>query len=149
VGTNSWLTEAEADTYMADRLAISDYWNADAEKSAALVTAYRWLTASNRFSFPTTATQAMKDAQTEYALYLIQHQPDLDLRMGLQAQSVTKAGIVKETYDLNRERFPFPPVVEGLLEAYLVEGPFHIFDVERDEEQLTSYNAPGNLTRDT
>lgn len=149
VGTNSWVTVSEADTYFSDRVGTGDYWNDDAEKAAALVTAYKELTNSGHFNLPSTATQVMKDAQCEYALYLLIHEPDRSIRAGLITQGVVEAGVVKEKYSSSIRKLKFPPMVESLLDAYSSLTPFAIFDIERDEEQTTDYNAPGNLTRDT
>lgn len=150
VGTNSWVTEAEADTYLGDRIGAEDYWVSGADKEGSLVTAYRWLMANPNLSLPTTATQAMKDAQCEYALFLTQHQPDIDLRMGLQAQGVTEAGVVKEKYRVKSQvGLPLPPAVAALLDTLRQNNGFHMGDLERDEEQETGYDAVGNLERDT
>lgn len=149
VGTNSWVTEVEADAYLEDRVGAGAYWASGVDKEGALITAYRWLKANPNLSLPAVATQAMKDAQCEYALFLIQHQPDIDLRMGLQAQGVTEAGIVKEKYRSKTPGLPLPPSVLALLDGLRTNTPFHIGDVERDEEQDTGYDAVGNLKRTT
>ena len=149
VGTNSWIAEADADTYMGDRLDADSYWvDGEDNNIRALITAYKWLNATPKFSFPTTIAQTMKDLQCEMALFLLQHQPDIDLRMGIQAQGVTEAGIVKEKY-ATVNGIPIPPAVASLAETYLVEKPLYILDLERDEEQLTNYDAVTNLDRDT
>ena len=148
VGTNSWITEAEANTFMEGRIKASDYWTAGAtDNIPAIITAYFWLTDSPKFSFPATATAAMKRLQGEMALFLIQHQPDIDLRMGLQAQNVIEAGIVKEKYTMTVMGIPVPPAVAGLAETYLNQKSYYIVDLERNEEKLTSYDAVGNLNR--
>ena len=148
VGTNSWVTEVAADDYIGGRILAGDYWvDGGDDNIPALITAYRWLVSNPNYSFPATATQAMKDAQCEYALFLLQHQPDLDLRIGLQTQKVVEAGIVKEKYS-QPTLLPIPPVVANLIETYLTSTGFHIFDIERDEEQETDYDAVSNLTRD-
>ncbi len=149
VGTNSWLTEADADTYFTDRIKASDYWTDDApDNSPALITAYKWLN-SGKYDFPDDATQAMKDAQCEMAFFLLQHQPDLDLRMGLQAQGVIAAGVVKERYkDDNFIELPIPPIVMELLEAYETERPVYLVNLERNEEEGVDYDAYTNLLAD-
>lgn len=150
VGTNSWVTEAQANTYFEARLTASTYWtNGASINIPALITAYKWLNAG-KYSFPTTSTQNMKDAQCEYALFLIQHQPDLDLRMGLQAQGVRTAGVVKEKYkDSNSIELPIPPIVQKLLEDYDNESPAYLVNIERNEEYGVGYDAFGNLLSDT
>lgn len=149
VGTNSWLTEAAANTYMGDRLDADGYWiDAAADNVRALITAYKWLNAGD-YSFPDTATQPMKDAQCEMALFLLQHQPDLDLRMGLQVQGVTVAGVVKERYRFdNSVELPIPPIVQELLLQYSTDRPIYLVNLERNEEEGVSYDAYDNLLTD-
>ena len=149
VGTNSWVTEAEANTYMGNRLDADGYWTDEAPDNArALITGYKWLNAG-KYSLPTTATQAVKDAQCEMALFLLQHQPDIDLRMGLQVQGVISAGVVKEKYKSdNYAELPIPPIVQSLLAAYDTARPVYMVDIERNEEESVSYDAYSNLLAD-
>ncbi len=149
VGTNSWLSEADANTYMGNRLDADGYWVDEAPDNVrALITAYKWLNAG-KYTFPTTATQPIKDAQCEMALFLLQHQPDLDLRMGLQAQGVIAAGVVKERYkNDNYVEMPLPPIVIKLLEDYDTERPIYLVNIERNEEEGVGYDAFGNLLAD-
>ncbi len=146
VGTNSWITEAEADAFFTTRFGADAYWLSGTDKEGAIITAYNWLMGCPQFSLAASATaaQAVKDAQCEMVLFLVIHQPDIDLRVGLQAQGVREAGIVKEKYD-GKNRMPIPPAVMTLLDAYRVDTPIHLVDIERDEEQNVSYDAPGNL----
>ena len=149
VGTNSWLTEAAANTYFESRIHGDDYWtNGESDNIPSLITAYNWLNAGS-YSFPTTPIQTMKDAQCEMALFLLQHQPDLDLRMGLQAQGVIAAGVVKERYkNDNYVEMPIPPIVKKLLEGYSTERPVYLVNLARNENESVSYDAYGNETAD-
>lgn len=146
VGVNSWVTEAEADTYFATRYGAGDYWLSGVDKDGALITAYNWLMGCTQFTLAasTAASQSVMDAQCEMALFLIQHQPDIDLRMGLQAQGVREAGIVKEKYD-GRNRFPVPAIILSMLDSSRTDSPLHIVNVERDENHDVTYDAPGHL----
>lgn len=149
VGTNSWVTEAIANAYFADRVGASSYWvDAAGDNDAALITSYKWLNAG-KYTFPTTATQDMKDAQCEMALFLLQHQPDLDLRMGLQVQGVVVAGVVKERYrEDNTIELPIPPIVQTLLDSYDTQKSVYVINLERNEEEGVGYNAYTNLIAD-
>ena len=149
VGTNSWLTEADANTYMGNRLDANNYWEDGAhDNPRALITAYNWLNAGG-YGLPTVATQNMKDAQCEMAIFLLQHQPDLDLRMGLQVQGVIAAGVVKERYkDDNSVELPIPPIVAKLLEEYSTDRPVYLVNLERNEEEGVGYDAYANLLAD-
>ena len=149
VGTNSWVTEAAANTYFEARIKAGDYWTDGADDNIpALITAYNWLNAGG-YGLPTVATQNMKDAQCEMAMFLLQHQPDLDLRMGLQVQGVIAAGVVKERYkDDNSVELPIPPIVAKLLEEYSTDRPVYLVNLERNEEEGVGYDAYANLLAD-
>ena len=149
IDTNSWITETDANTYFSTRIKGGDYWIDDADDNVpALITAYKWLNAG-KFAFPATVTQPIKDAQCEMALFLLQHQPDLDLRMGLQVQGVIAAGVVKERYkDDNSVELPIPPIVAKLLEEYSTDRPVYLVNLERNEEEGVGYDAYANLLAD-
>lgn len=137
VDTNSWVTEAEADNYMDSRFGSVEFWDDDTQKAAALITAYKRIVDSGRFAaLPDTATQGMKDAQCEMALFLVAEGGDILRRKGLQAQGVVSAGIVKEVYDASmRSKSPFPPEVLELLEDYVgtAGNNFYMDDLTRDD----------------
>ena len=142
VGTNTWITEAEADTYFASRLGASEYWLSGASKEAALVTAYRQLNASY-YAFPTAIagiTANMKYAQCEQALFLLSD-TGVDARMNLQAQNVKSAGIIKESYG-NKDIDV--PAICSMAKALLVNyesiptnrrGTF-LIELDRDETDI-------------
>ncbi len=110
-----WVTLAEANTYMGERLGSDNFWDTEdtTKNTKALKTAYNRLQVGD-WSFPEEETQAMKDAQCEMALFLLQHLTDIDARTGLQAQGVTSAGVVQEQYDKGLAT-GFPPIIEELL----------------------------------
>lgn len=144
-----WVTETEADTYFSERPGSSAYWISGADKVASLQFAYKVLTNSRRFSFPSTATQVMKDAQCEMTLFLIMHMPDIDIRMGLRAQGILNTGILREQYsDRIDGGFPIPPFVSDMLLDYDQQRSFYSTEIERDEEQGVDYDAFGNLERE-
>lgn len=138
VGTNSWVTVAEADAYMDSRFGSWEFWDDDINKEAALITAYKKITQSGFFAdLPTVANDNMKDAQCEMALYLIMEGGDLLRRAGLQSQGVIDAGIPKEKYDpAARGKMSFPSDVLALLKDYTQEdsGAF-FFDLSRDDTE--------------
>lgn len=137
VGTNTWVTAQEAEDYFGSRLGASTYWNDNTEKVAALVTAYKYLNNSGLYSIDADEdAQAVKDAQCEMALFLLQHMADMDARQGIQAQGVSQAGIVQETYDLSRAGgIVIPPIVERLLGGYESGSPIKAVDLTRDEDE--------------
>jgi len=140
VGTNSWISEADAALYFAGRLS-SDAWDdaTTANKVKALITAYRQLIACGLFTLPSEIadiTEAVKDAQCEQALFLLQQGADIDSRKGLQAQGVVSSGIVQETYDKGAaDGIPIAPNVLGLLADVNISSPIHIVTLQRDQEE--------------
>lgn len=144
VGTNSWVTVAEADTYFEARLNAAAWSSATAtQKIQALIMAYRQLNAAS-YSFPSTAVDAMKYAQFEQALFLLSYSSDIDARTALQAQGVTEAGIVKEKYS-GSASLPICATAKAFVEGY-EDTKDNIFcgDVRRDEE----YDADHTLSED-
>lgn len=138
VGTNSYVTADEATTYFATRMGASTFWDAltDAEKTAAIITAYYQLTTCGLFSLPTTATDTIKRGQLEQALFLAAHGQDIIRRMGLQSQGVLSAGIVKETYDKNmRGQIPVSAEVLNMLKDYKLRENAYAFDLTRDDDE--------------
>ena len=121
VGTNSWVTIEEANDYFESRFGAQESWMDlnDLQKTAALITAYKQIAQSGLFSVEASvsATDNEKDAQCEQAIFIVQHQEDADARLGLQAQGVTEAGIVKEKYDTSKTNgIVISPIVETILD---------------------------------
>jgi hypothetical protein len=149
-GEIGYLNIAAADGYFSTRL-FSAAWTSIVDdsgqttKTAALTTAFDRLYYSGLFTLPTLATATvaqlvvLKKFQCEMALYLLAHLADEDRRLGLQAQNVTVAGIVKEQYkesDLNK--LPIPAFITAGLEAAgfsAAAAPFYVSDIDRDEDK--------------
>jgi len=138
---------AEATAYFANERLITTAWDAladDATKTKAVKNAYNRIYYDPRYSVPTyaaaTAAQLviLKIVNGEMAYFLAQHLEDEDRRMGLEAQHVTDAGIVKEKYDKDKlNDLPIPPFVEALLEAegFTTEKAFGMVDIDRKEDE--------------
>jgi len=147
-GEIGYINLTDADTYFDTRLA-ADAWNdivddsTHSTKTAALTTAYDRLFYSNLFTLPTlalaTAAQLviLTKAQCEMALYMLIHLEDEDRRKGLQAQGVTQAGIVKESYkDADLMKLPIPQFVAAILEDFSTAGhEIYVSAVDRDEDE--------------
>ncbi|MFA5456869.1 MAG: hypothetical protein WC261_04465 [Synergistaceae bacterium] len=144
VGTNSWVTVAEAELYFEARLNATSWTGATAtQKIQALIMAYRQLN-SGQYSFPTVVVDTMKYAQLEQALFLLAYSADIDARMALQAQGVTEAGIVKEKYS-SAGTIPICAIAQAWIkDCALVEDNLFCGDVRRDEEQ----NADTTISED-
>jgi len=91
VGTNSWLTLAEAETYFESRINADDWNNLpdDNTKNQYLITAYNWLFYDPGFFAPASATeQAVKNGQCEAALFLAGYAEEYSKREALIASGV-------------------------------------------------------------
>ncbi len=125
VGTNSWVTLAEADALAEERLGV-DLWDAaaDPKKNAALIQAYRQISNHPDFDIPAASTDdVVKQAQFEQALFLTKNTEGADQRAALQAMGVTKAGVVKEDYKSGAGAAPaIAPDARSLLSTLDVAG---------------------------
>ena len=150
-----WLPIVDATAYFVTRYAEAG-WPAlsDAQKTAALTTAYDRLRYCDEFSIPTSPTAAQKaklaDAQCEMAHYMIIHLGDEDRRKGLQAQGVVGAGIVKENYvghlasddKMGLLKLPIPPIVYHILNEFRkYKSPLYMLDIDRDEDKSVDEDA--------
>ena len=143
-----WISVTNANTYFDTRFS-HDSWTALAneQKTAVLTTAYDRLRYCNEFSIPTSPTAPQKallaDAQCEVAQYMIIHLSDEDRRKGLQAQGITDAGIVKETYHRDSLlKLPIPPIVYHILDSFKkYKSPLYILDIDRDEDKSVDEDA--------
>lgn len=138
VGTNSFVTAAEATTYFTTRWG-ADAWAtlSEAQKDAALITAYNQLKNSGAFEFPSEVSTQMKMGQFEQALFLVIHGADALARGGLIAQGVEQSQISKETYDSEmRGRIALCPEAYELLKDYYVrsEGNFVLYLERKDDD---------------
>lgn len=110
VGTNSWVTIAESNTYMADRwnsAAWTDGTISDAQKEQLLVTAYRWIQAQPQFSIAASSTEtAVKEAQIELAWYVYKFFDETEKRRALYAQGVRDFSLGKWEEELEKGGFP-------------------------------------------
>jgi hypothetical protein len=145
---------AEAESYFAEERLETVAWDALSdgsvsgtkdEKTACLKQAFNRILSSPDFILlpdpsAATATQLLKlkPAQAEMAYYLAQHLGDEDRRKGLQAQGVSAAGGVKETYDKDHlDTIPIPPAVRALLQPWsaVSDVPFYAVNIDRDEDK--------------
>lgn len=144
-----WFDDLDdAKAYFTVERLVTTAWDAlvvlgDPTATKAVINAYNRIYHDPRYVVPTYADATvaqlviLKIVNGEMAYYLAQHLEDEDRRMGLRAQGVTKAGIVKEEYKDDLE-LPVPPFIDALLEEegfVAVEKAFDILDVDRDEDE--------------
>lgn len=121
-------------------------------KDKVLLQAFNRLTTDPRWELPAyadaTATEILKlrMAQAEEAYYLCVHLEDEDRRIGLEAQGVIEAGVVKEKYDKDRlDTLPVPALVQAILFPWLVDyNEFGAADIGRDEERSVHHKVRGH-----
>ncbi len=128
-----WVDPVDADTYLRDRLGAEGWFligTGNPTRTTYLTTAYRYLVADPRFSYPDPPEQEMKDAQTEFALSLFQGWTQK--RDDLRAQGITKFQIgnymemfsevvKKDIYDISNG-FGYGMLVDNLLRKYFVSA---------------------------
>lgn len=131
VGTNSWATVSEADTYLEDIAGTEDWFNLDDDpgvnqgaesKSTYLVSAFRFLMYHPNLDGLTAdlTSDQVKNAQIEMALFLSRYQGDFEERQSLVSSGVEsfKAGRWEEDYSTS---YPsLPGKVFALLSDYFV-----------------------------
>lgn len=136
VPDDSWISLEDADTYFAFRLR-SDAWKVAPKdvKQAALVTAKRQL-GMLYSGLPTDVSEVMEHSNCEQALFLLQQNGDNDMRAGLQAQGVTQAGVIKETY-AGAGGVAIAPLARQILIAFYTPATGGVFGAEitRDEDE--------------
>lgn len=142
VGWFSDLDDAK-EYFEHERLETEAWDNLDNTKMTKLINqAYNRIYYNPDYSIPTyalaTAAQLVKlrVVNAEMAYYLAQHLGDEDRRMGLRAQGVIKAGIVKEEYKKEME-LPIPPFIDAILEdeGFGTAKAFGMVDIDRDENK--------------
>lgn len=138
VGVNSWISRTDADAYFADRLKAAAWTGAGtADKDAALVTAWRYLTAHPHYALGFPGDQAMKDAQCEQAIFLLQNQDELDERMALQAQGMQIVQLIGgfiENYG-GGVILPLAHLAKARLEAHRSGKAIGSAELERDDDK--------------
>lgn len=91
VGTNSWISLAEAETYFSERIESEPWDNLpdDVTKEKYLISAYRWLFYYTGITAPASATEdAVKYGQCDAALFMISFYDDYNNRTALYAAGV-------------------------------------------------------------
>ena len=97
VGTDTWVTIAQADAYFSTRFGAS-WWTAltEADKTALLVTAFNWLLYDAAFALsPETDLPDVRVAQMEGAYFLHDHQAEYEGRTANIAGGVTSVSASK------------------------------------------------------
>lgn len=143
-----WLPNLASGTtyFQTERLYFTFWTNLadDAARTRSIIQAYNRLYYGNEFVLPTYAEASaderivLRKANCEMAYYIAQHLSDEDRRKNIQAQGVTRAGIVKESYSEEMlKNTPVPPFVRDMLIAagFKKTKLFKVVALERDENK--------------
>jgi len=131
VGTNSWVTIAEADTYLEDSMNAGDWFDLPIEsgteqgsksRSSVLITAFRWLMSHSSLSglSASLTDDNVKQAQIESAIFLLRYQSDYERRDSLRAMGVSQMSVSKWSESL--EDVTLPSNIASLLSSYTIRG---------------------------
>jgi hypothetical protein len=115
VGTNSWATIAEADAYLGSRAGSTAWFElpdtpptpGQDSKETFLATAFFWLLDYPGFSLTADSTAAaVKRAQLEAALFLLQFRADYEARAAKIAGGVKQISMSKWSETLGEQALP-------------------------------------------
>jgi len=142
VGTNSWVTVAQADTYLADKYGAGAWAALDATtvKTPLLISAYRWLRRLSGYSLPAASlSQNLKDAQCEAAWYLYKHNDEAEKREALRAQGVKDFKVMSFSETLTASTLP--AVIADLLSGFSSTYGHSRFTISRDLKTNSGENG--------
>ncbi len=115
VGTNSWVSVAEADTYFTDRVNASGWFSLDDapatpgadSKEVFLISAFYWLFDDPGFNLPLVSTDPIiQRAQEEAAFFLMNYSKNYSDREAKIASGVSKFNNSKWGEDLTEIKKP-------------------------------------------
>jgi hypothetical protein len=135
VGTNSYVTLAEANDYMEEKWTASATWAtlSDDTKKQLLISAYRWMRRDPNYSLSATVTTARQYAQIELAWYMYEYWDEHEERDALHSQGVRDFTLSKWKEKL--EQSELPTIVRDLLDDDLLNAGGYFVTVEREYEE--------------
>jgi len=142
VGTNSWASVAEADTYLTDRINATEWFSLNVSpatpgavaKESLLVSAYYWLSGSPELEIPASVTDTdVKNAQIESAWFLYEHYTELNERRAAMYTGVESFKLSKKSENLNIDNLQIPSYIMGMLRLYGVRNDTALLAGEYDE----------------
>lgn len=131
VDTNSWVTLAEANSYLDEVYGASAWIGlSDDVKKRCLISAYRWINRLTNYSI-SIATVKVKYAQIELAWYIYQYNDTHKKHEALVAQGVKDFDLSKFSESLS-SKTGLPKSVEDLLDDYDIGSGGYLPLFERD-----------------
>lgn len=132
VGSNSWITRAEADAYLEEKWGASAWASLSGlQKDQLLISAYRWINQQPNISIPTTSTAAIvKNAQCEAAWFIYNYWSEYEKRRALIASGVKEFEVSNFSETLNK--IAFPDFILGMLIDFSVGDAGYFPTAKRD-----------------
>lgn len=120
VHTNSWVTIAEANDYLENKIGASAWAGlANADKTNYLISAFRYI--RQRYNIPKTSTlEIVKEAQIETAWWMYTFWVDYEKRRNLYSAGVKKFTVSKFSEELQKAESP--AFLDDLLDEYSKDG---------------------------
>ena len=133
VGTNSWITLAEADAYLDNKFE-ADNWTAAVQnyREQAIITSFWRIYGSSEYTISKASTdENVKNAQAETAYFILTYNSELSKRSALQATGVKSHSISK-----------FSELYSGKVGTLLPQEAIDLLDA------FQSFNPVGIISRD-
>lgn len=124
VGTNSWVTIVEADSYLAEKYG-ADAWSTftDVKKKQLLVTAFWRIYNSKNFNIQLSSTDAkVKAAQIELAFWLSQYNTEWEKRQALINSGVVSFRVSKFSENYGKSISTIPEFINDILKDNYIAG---------------------------
>lgn len=120
VGQNSWITNAEADTYLDCKFG-ADAWATATEdnQNKAIISAFWAIYGNKNYSIAKTSTdEKVKNAQAETAFFILSYNAEMTKRKALQAAGVKEFEVSKFREKYDKSGSFLPPEAENLLNDF-------------------------------
>lgn len=134
VGTNSWVTLTQANTYLDEKPGASAWATTiESEKSRYLISAYRWINRLTNYSI-SSVTNKLRYAQIELAWYLYGNSGTHEKHEALNAQGIKDFDLSKFSESLTGIT-SLPAPVKDLLEDYDIGSGGYLPELEREVDE--------------
>lgn len=131
VGTNSWTSITEANTYFGD-IWDGSFWSSLSlsNKQKLLITACKWILSSGYSISMSSTSQVVKDAQCELAKEIYYSYEDYKKRRTLYAAGVRNFNFNGWSESLSKQELPIN--IQDMLEDYATGQGGKFFELDRD-----------------
>ena len=128
VGQNSWVTIAEGDTYLTDRIDASSWFDLGdtgdpgaISKTVLLASSFHWLKGDSSLDLSSTLTDDnVKNAQIEGALFLMKYSLELQSKRAFLSFGGKSFRLSKRWESFDLKSFTIPEHIIGMLRNYVV-----------------------------